>query len=97
MIKNSGGGIKNAKRPQKELSNELAKSIIRKFNQRKAHSFFVGNIWGADIPDMELMSKSNKEICFFLLFIINIFSKYAWITFLKDKKLLELIILLKKF
>ena len=67
MIKNSGGGIKNAKRPQKELSNELAKSIIGKFNQRKAHSFFVGNIWGADLPDMELMSKSNKEICFFFI------------------------------
>ena len=74
MIKNSGGGIKNAKRPQKELSNELAKSIIRKFNQRKAHSFFVGNIWGADLPDMELMSKSNKEICFFFYYSLLIFS-----------------------
>ena len=34
---------------------------------------------------MQLISKSNKEICF-LLCVIDIFSKYGWVIPLKDKK-----------
>ena len=34
---------------------------------------------------MQLISKSNKEFRF-LLYFINIFSKYAWVVSLKDKK-----------
>ena len=40
---------------------------------------------GADIADMQLISKSNKVIKF-LLSVIDIFSKYAWVFPLKDKK-----------
>ena len=46
---------------------------------------FVDNIWGADLADVSLMSKFNKGICF-LLYVIDIFSKYAWVISLKDKK-----------
>ena len=34
---------------------------------------------------MQLISKSNKRICY-LLCVINIISKYAWVIPLKDKK-----------
>ena len=34
---------------------------------------------------MQLISKFNKGLRF-LLYIINIFSKYAWVVLLKDKK-----------
>ena len=34
---------------------------------------------------MELINKFNKRFRF-LLFLINIFSKYAWVVPLKDKK-----------
>ena len=34
---------------------------------------------------MRLISKSNKEICF-LLCVNDIYSKYAWVICLKDKK-----------
>ena len=34
---------------------------------------------------MHLISKSNKVICF-LLFVIDIYSRYAWIVLLKDQK-----------
>ena len=34
---------------------------------------------------MKLISKFNKRICF-LLCVIDIFSKYAWVVPLKDKK-----------
>ena len=40
---------------------------------------------GADLADMQLISKFNKGICF-LLCVIDIFSKYVWVIPLKDKK-----------
>ena len=40
---------------------------------------------GADLADMQLLSKYNKGIRF-LLCAIDIFSKYVWVVPLKDKK-----------
>ena len=41
------------------------------------------DIWGADLADLQLTSKFNKG---FRLCVIDIFSKYAWVLPLKDKK-----------
>ena len=68
-----------------QLAEELHKSIIRKFEKRKVHTAFKDNIWGADLVDMQLLRKYNKGIRF-LLCVIHIFSKYAWVVPLKDKK-----------
>ena len=43
----------------KELADELHKPIIRKFEKRKAHSPFTDNLLGADLADMQLISKFN--------------------------------------
>ena len=51
----------------KELEKELHKPIIRKDNKRKVHSSFIDNIWSANLADMQLISKFNKEICFFVM------------------------------
>ena len=40
---------------------------------------------GADLADMQLISMFNKGFRF-LLCVIDIFSKYAWVVPLKDKK-----------
>ena len=40
---------------------------------------------GADLADIQLISKFNKGIRF-LLCVIDIFSKYAWVISLKDKR-----------
>ena len=53
--------------------------------QRKVHAAFKDSIWGADLADMQLLSKYNKGIRF-LLCVVDIFSKYAWIVPLKDRK-----------
>ena len=53
--------------------------------KRKVHATFKDNIWGADLADMQLLSRYNKVIRF-LLCVIDIFSKYAWVVPLKDKK-----------
>ena len=49
------------------------------------YSLFKDNIWGVDLADMQLLSKFNKGFRF-LLCVIDIFSKYAWVIPLKDKK-----------
>ena len=68
-----------------KLANELHKPIIRKFNKRKGYSSFRDNIWGPDLADMQLLSKFNKGIKY-LLCVIDLFSKYAFVVPLKDKK-----------
>ena len=42
-------------------------------------------MWGADVADMHLISKWNKEVTY-LLSANVIFTKYAWVVTLKDKK-----------
>ena len=42
-------------------------------------------IWGVDFADMQSISKPNKGIRY-LLCVIDLFSKYAWVVPLKDKK-----------
>ena len=49
------------------------------------YSSFRDNIWGADLADMQLLSKFNKGFRF-LLCVIDIYSKYARIIPLNDKK-----------
>ena len=68
-----------------QLAKQLHKPIIRNFKKRKAYSGFKDNIWGADLANMQLISKFNKRFRF-LLCVIDIFSKYAWVVPLKDKK-----------
>ena len=48
-------------------------------------SAFIDNIWGADLAGIQLINKFHKGFRF-LLCVIDIFSKYAWFTPLKDGK-----------
>ena len=81
--KSTGSGITNE--PNYQLANELHKSIIRTFKKRKVYSFFRDNIWGVDLADMHSLSKYNKGNKY-LLCAIDLFSKYAWVLPIKDKK-----------
>ena len=83
--KTSGSGIKNDNISNKELAKELHKPIIRTCKKRKIHSSFIENIWFADLANIQLISKFNKGIRF-LLCVIDIYGKYAWVIPLKDKK-----------
>ena len=69
----------------KELAEELHKPIIRKFEERKVHSPFIDSIWVEDLADMQLTSKLNKRFRF-LLCVVDIYSKYAWVIPLKDRR-----------
>ena len=67
-----------------KLVEELHKPIIRKFEILKVYSPFKGNILGANSVDMQLISKFNKRFLF-LLCVVDIYNKYAWVVPLKDK------------
>ena len=83
--KSASSGVNIKLRPSKQLAEEFHKPIIRKFKKRTVYSGSKDNIWGADLADMQLISKFNKGFRF-LLCVIDIFSKYAWVVPLKDKK-----------
>ena len=49
------------------------------------YSSFRDNIWGVDLAVMQSLSKYNKRIKY-LLCAIDLFSKYAWVVPIKNKK-----------
>ena len=77
----SGKDIKN----NKILAEELHKPVIKKFNKRKVYSQFKDNIGGVDLADMQSLSRKNNGIKY-LLCAIDLYSKYAFVIPLKDKK-----------
>ena len=80
------GGAVNIKVEHNEQSaEELQKPIIRNFQERTVCSRSKDYIWDADLADMQLISKFIKGFKF-LLCVIDIFSKYAWVVPLKDNK-----------
>ena len=68
-----------------ELAEKLHKLVIKKFKRRRVYARFKDNIQAADLTEMgSLFSKNNKVR--YLLCVIDIFTKYAWVKPLKDKK-----------
>ena len=94
LDKSKGRGIINE--PNYQLANELHKPMIRKFKKRKIYSLFRDNIWGVGLADMQSLSKYNKGIKY-LLCVIDLFSKYAWVIPIKDKKGTSIVNAFKKY
>ena len=82
--KTSGGALKNEDILNKELAEKLHKPITTKFEKRKVQSLFIDNIWGADLANMQLISKFSKGFRS-LLCVIDVYNKYAWVVPLKGK------------
>ena len=81
--KTSGSCAKST--PNEQLSEELHKPIIRKFKKRKVYSSFKDNICGADLADMQSVSKCNKDLDFYyvlLIILVNVLGLFL----LKIKK-----------
>ena len=58
--------------------------LLESSKKRKVYSSFKDNIWGVDLGDMQLITKYNKGIRY-LLCVIDLCSKYAWVVPFKDK------------
>ena len=94
--KTAGSGIKNEIKENQQLANELHNLVIRKFNKRKVYSAYKDYIWDADLADMQLICKFNKEFRFSLC-VIDIVSKFAWVVPLKYKKGASIVDAFQKF
>ena len=74
-----------------QLADELHKPIRRKFEKRrvvitgKNSDSSIDNTWTADLVDMQPYSRWNKGYKY-LLTVLDVFSKYAWVEPIKDKK-----------
>ena len=53
-----------------KLVEELHKPINKKLKKMKLRSPFIVYIWSADLADMQLISKFNKGVWFFYVFLI---------------------------
>ena len=81
------------------LANNYLKNYINQLLETKknpVYSGFKDNICGVDLADKQLISKFNKGFKF-LLCAIDIFSKYAWVVFLEDKKGVSIVNTFQKF
>ena len=72
-------------RLNEELAEELHKPVIKKFKRRKVYARFKDNIWAVDLAEMWSLFSKNINVKY-LLCVIDIFTKYAWVKPLKDKK-----------
>ena len=69
-----------------QLAEELIKPVIKKFTRRKVYARFKGNIWAAHLDGMESLFSENRNVKYLLLCVIDVFTKYAQVKTLKDKK-----------
>ena len=70
---------------KQRISKGIVQTNYYEIWKTKLYSSFKYHVWGADLTDMQLLSKYSKEIRF-LLTVIDIYSKYAWAASLKVKK-----------
>ena len=84
-----GSGVKKLKDSSLILADELHKPVIKKFNKREVYSQFKDNKWGIDLADMQPLSRKNKGIKYHLC-AIDLYSKYAFVVPLKDKKAISI-------
>ena len=65
-----------------ELAKNLCQPVIENFKKRKVYARCQDTIWAEDLAEMELLSSKSK----YLSCVMDVFTKYAWIKALKDKK-----------
>ena len=70
-----------------KISNWLKNHTNQSLEDLKKEQFILDSktIQGVDLSDMQIIIKFNK-IFRFLLYVIDIFSKFSWVIRLKDKK-----------
>ena len=68
-----------------DLSEELNKGVINKFERKKVAINHINEIRNCDLVDMTKYSRMNKNYKY-VLTNVDIFSKYAWSFTIKSKK-----------
>ena len=79
----SGSSAKSETMPNQGLAEEWHKPVITKFEKQKVYSSFKDNIWGANLVEIQLISKNKKGFCL-SIYVIDIYGKYSWFVPFKD-------------
>ncbi len=88
--KRDNGGKKYTQEDVKEwLSGQKAYTLFRdrlriKYPTQKYYVNEIDEQWSIDLADMQTISRSNKGFRF-LLCVVDVFSKFAWVKPLKTK------------
>ena len=72
-----------------DLSEELNKGVINKFERKKVIVNHIDEIHSCDLVDMTKYSRINKDYKF-IFTNVDIFSKYAWVFPIKSKTIKEI-------
>ena len=85
--KKTGSGTKSKVKANvnEMLAQELHKPVVKKFKIRKVSSRFKDSIWATDLAEMGSLSSKNRDVNY-LLCVLDVFTKYAWVKSLKNKK-----------
>ena len=81
MIEKTGSG----ECVNEQVAKELHKPVIKKFERGKVDARFKDNIWAADLAEMGSLLSKNKNFKY-LLCALDVYTKYAWVKPLKNKK-----------
>ena len=74
--KSTGSDVNVPLEFNEQLAKELHKPIIRKLKKKKVYSAFKDNIWGADLADMQLISKDLSTYYVLLIFLVNMLGSF---------------------
>ena len=68
-----------------QFAYTLHKPVVRKYKRNPFYSKGINDFWQADLADLSSLAKSNGGVRY-LLFIIDVFSKFLWVFPLKRKR-----------
>ena len=69
--------------------------MIENFKIRNVYARFKDNIWAVNLDEMGSLFSLNRGVQY-LLFVIDVFTKYSWVKPLSDKKLKQYFMVLLK-
>lgn len=68
----------------KQYAKEVHKPYKKRFKRAKVISKGINDIWASDLVDMQEWKEQNDGYRFMLV-VVDVFSRYAWVKPLKDK------------
>ena len=70
----------------KELAQEWYQPVIKNLKRRRVYAKLKDNIWAANLAEIGSLFSENWGVKY-LLCVIDVLNKYAWVKPLTDKKL----------
>lgn len=74
---------------KQQIINEIHRSARKNYNRRRVILKGIGDLWQADLIDLQRHAKFNKGYKYILV-VIDAFSKFAWCAALKNKTKTEI-------